>query len=439
MIWWLLPLSLAKDVQFVHLQETDQSLSPTAMADLEAHALALQAFFLQEFGVTFELAVPPVVHIVGQHDTAWYVNTPDGIHTDPRWYRLGNLRNEVFGALGLVSFDPQRRVVVYPAGRADGRVGSNFGGAFMDGDDLSCIATRGPTVPHDAQHPGGCLDHVAHELGHVFGLDHAGPNEDCMQQGFYDYAGGEKLCFFDDANRAAVRDDPDNVGWLPLGNGVTCGDQIWDCPARAAAGDCITQPALMLDECEASCDVCRGDLCLDQHPMCATWAALGECAANPSYMLVDCQASCGVCTTPCADADADRVCDAFDQCWGADPWGDANTNSVCDPLLAVEFVRAGQTTTLRLSRADPGASASLLMSTRGDGGPQRCVGPATLCTTLERPRVVARGVADAAGEVVWTIPAPRGAAPGAALWFQAAWAKGAVGDTSAVARLVVQP
>lgn len=435
----LISASFAKDVQLVYLQEADQPLSPTAMADLELQALELQAFYLQELGVTFELADPPVVHLVGQHDTDWYVNTPDGIHGDPRWYRLGNLRNEVYGALGLVDFDPERRVVVYPAGQVDGRVGANFGGAFMDGDDLRCIADRGPTVPYDVQYPAGCLDHVVHELGHVFGLGHTGPNDDCMRQGFYYHAGGEKTCFFDDTNRQTILDDPDNVGWLTLGNGVSCGDQLADCPVRAAAGECASDPALMLDECQAACDVCRGDLCYDEHPTCATWASVGECAANPGYMLVNCQVSCGVCSTPCADGDGDRVCDAYDQCWGSDPWGDVNTNGVCDPTFSAGSVQRGATATFRLGQVAPGADAWLLLSALGDAGPERCVGPATLCTTLVRPRVLARGVADPTGEVVWSVPVPAGAAPGTTLWFQAAWADGAVGDTSGVVEVVVQP
>ena len=438
-VWSLLSASFAKDVQFVYLQESDQPTSPTAMADIERQALELQAFFLQEFGRTFELAAPPVVHVQSQHDTAWFVNTPDGIHGDPRWYRLGNMRNEVYGALGLVSFDPDHRVVVYPTAQVDGRVGANFGGAFMDGDDLSCIATRGPTIPYDAIYPAGCLDHVAHELGHVFGLGHTGPNDDCMRQGFYDHAGGEKLCFFDDTNRQTVLTNPNNEGWLTIGNGVTCGDQLADCPVRAAQGQCATDPGLMLDECEAACDVCRGDLCFDEHPNCAMWASWGECAANPSYMLVNCQVSCGVCTTVCADADADRVCDAFDRCLGDDPLGDVNTNGVCDPALTASEVRPGASATFRLDHAAPGAVAWLLVSTAGDTAPPRCVGPATLCTPLVRPRALARSTVGPAGDLTWTIPVPAGVAPGTALWLQAAWADGAVGDTTPVATIVVQP
>jgi hypothetical protein len=330
-------------------------------------------------------------------------------------------------------------VVVVPAARFDGHVGANFGGAFMDGDDLACIADRGPTVPYDTIYPAGCLDHVAHEFGHVLGLGHTGPNDDCMRQGFYYHAGGERTCFLDDANRQEILDDPDNVGWLTIGNGVSCGDQLADCAVLAAAGECAADPALMLDECQAACDVCRGDVCNDEHPNCATWASWGECAANPGYMLVECQASCGVCTTPCADADGDRVCDAYDQCWGDDPWGDVNGNDVCDPSFEVGVARAGAPLVSRLGHGEPGGDAWLLMSTTGTGGPERCMGPAALCTTLRAPRVVARGVVGADGEVGWTLTVPATAPAGARVWLQGAWADGSIGDTSAVVEVVVQP
>jgi hypothetical protein len=112
------------------------------------------------------------------------VNTPDGIHGDPRWYRLGNIKTEVQAAFGVVDFDPDVRLSVYPVARFDGRVGANFGGAWMDGDDLSCIADNGETYPYDDLNPAHCLGHVVHELGHVFGLAHTGPNDDCMRWGF---------------------------------------------------------------------------------------------------------------------------------------------------------------------------------------------------------------------------------------------------------------
>lgn len=53
----------------------------------------------------------------------------------------------------------------------------------------------------------------AHEFGHVYGLGHTGPDQDCMRFGFYDAA---TMCRFSAANRAAVRNDPANVGWLDL-------------------------------------------------------------------------------------------------------------------------------------------------------------------------------------------------------------------------------
>lgn len=427
----------AKDVQFVYFQEQGEPYNAAHVADLEQHAYALQAFFLQELGVTFELATPVVAHVSGLHDSLWYLTTPDGIHSDPRWYRLGNLKTEVYAALGLVDFDPERRVVVYPTTRIDGHVGANFGGAWMDGDDLSCIASNGETYPYPDLTPAHCLGHMAHEVGHVFGLSHTGPADDCMRWGFYDTTGGARMCFFDDANRQSVRDFDAARGWLTLGGGVSCGDQDASCAVLAAAGSCPTDPALR-DLCEASCEVCWGDVCRDEHPSCAAWAAAGECAANPGYMLPTCGVSCGVCTEDCDDADQDRVCDAYDQCEGNDALGDADLDGWCEPLLMVEGLTAGGAATLTVRGARPGSAVVFLASATGASAAPQCHPAAPVCTRLQGRRVLGAAVADAAGQASWEQPIPAGLA-GRALWFQGAWVQGAAGEISAVVQGLVAP
>jgi hypothetical protein len=96
---------------------------------------------------------------------------------------LGNMKKEVYATLGINDFDPYHRVVNFPIGRYQGRVAANFGGAWMDGDDLTCIVDGGFTFEFSCD-PMHCLGTLLHEFGHVLGLEHTGPEEDCMFVGF---------------------------------------------------------------------------------------------------------------------------------------------------------------------------------------------------------------------------------------------------------------
>lgn len=213
-----------KVVRFVYFVEAGETMREEVRRAIEGQAVDLQRYWYQQFGGTFQLDDPVVTVIEGDNDAAWYDTTPDGIHTDPRWYRLGNISTEVRSKLGTVD----SRFVTYPATTvAEPRVGVNFGGAWMDGDDALCILGETSSFPYPDGNDAHCLGHVAHELGHVFGLDHVGPADDCMQFGFYD---AEVLCRFSADNRDAVRNDPANVGWLDVDLGL----ELDPDPAQAA-------------------------------------------------------------------------------------------------------------------------------------------------------------------------------------------------------------
>ncbi|MCP3989190.1 MAG: hypothetical protein GY724_08955 [Actinomycetia bacterium] len=199
-------------LRFVYFIEADESTDPEAIALIDQQAVELQQFWYDQFGGTFHLPVGGVDVVYGQHPAQWYDEEPNG--DDPRWYRLMNIRAEVRAGLGLQPGDDVR-MVAYPSARIDGRVGANrYGGAWMDGDDLTCVSGEVETIPYSLDYPASCLATVAHELGHVYGLGHLGEDADCMQFGFYTYVIGNDRCSFSAENREMVVSDPNNSGWL---------------------------------------------------------------------------------------------------------------------------------------------------------------------------------------------------------------------------------
>ncbi|MEL7157112.1 MAG: hypothetical protein AAFN30_10985, partial [Actinomycetota bacterium] len=127
---------------------------------------------------------------------------------------LLNIQDEVRAKLGIGDRD-DARMIVYPATRLDGRVGAiRYAGAWMDGDDVSCIDGSTATIPYAADYPANCLMTVAHELGHVYGLGHAGEDAHCMQFGFYRYVNDTRNCDFSPRSRQSVIGDERNAGWL---------------------------------------------------------------------------------------------------------------------------------------------------------------------------------------------------------------------------------
>ncbi len=199
-------------LRFVYFVEADQEFDPAAVDAIERQAQALQRYWYDQFGGTFHLPAGGVEVVYGRHPAQWYEATPNG--ADERWYRLLNIRDEM--AQAGVAFDGSgARVITFPNARIDGRVGANrYEGAWMDGDDISCIDGIVETTPYSADFPADCLATLAHEVGHVYGLGHSGAESDCMQYGFYRYATAEGICDFSPEHVAQVVSDDRNVGWL---------------------------------------------------------------------------------------------------------------------------------------------------------------------------------------------------------------------------------
>jgi len=202
-------------MRFVYFVESDQTFDPADIELIEQQSVALQQFWFDQFGGTFFLPTGGVEVVFGDNPAAWYDEQEIG--DDSRWYRLMNIQAEVQSKLGIDWAD-EVRLVTYPRARIDGRVGANrYSGAWMDGDDLSCISGRVSTVPYSIDFPANCLATVAHEMGHVYGLGHVGAETDCMQFGFYTYlsqADDNAVCRFSPENRRLIIDDERNIGWL---------------------------------------------------------------------------------------------------------------------------------------------------------------------------------------------------------------------------------
>lgn len=203
-------------VRFVYFIEQGESFDQARYDAIIEQAFNMQQYWYEQFDGTFYLYNNIVDVIYADHEPNWYLTQNDGIHGDQRWYRLGNIKNEVFRKLDINNFDSQVRVVNYPTTRSDGKVGANFGGAWMDGDDLGCLVgeNNGFNYPYPDGIAAHCAGHVAHEFGHVFGLEHSGPDNDCMQWGFYDYLNSGQMCDFFEDNRNIVKNRSQNQPFL---------------------------------------------------------------------------------------------------------------------------------------------------------------------------------------------------------------------------------
>lgn len=202
-------------VRFIYFIEKGQAFEPAVFDALKAHAFALQQYWYEQFGGTFYLYDQVVDVMYADHDDEWYVTTPD-FQDDERWFRLGNIRDEVYDKLDIQINDPKVRVINYPTTQHNGRVGAGYGGAWMDGDDLRCLIgeNNGYNFPFDDGTAAHCMGHVAHEFGHLYGLQHTGLDDDCMQFGFYDYSTQGRMCSFGKENRQTVKSHAASAAFL---------------------------------------------------------------------------------------------------------------------------------------------------------------------------------------------------------------------------------
>ena len=88
------------------------------------------------------------------------------------------------------------------------------------------------------------------------------------------------------------------------------------------------------------------------------------------------------------------------------------------PRLSLDDIGARRVL-LHSNGGTPGAAAGLLLSLVGPGAGPCPVALGGACAGLLQPRVLATASVDTNGQVVWTVPVPAGARPGARVWMQA--------------------
>ncbi|CAN8066530.1 unnamed protein product [Agarophyton chilense] len=93
-----------------------------------------------------------------------------------------------------------------------------------------------------------CGAHELHEMGHIFGLEHNGPENDCMQLGFYKSdAPNGGFCDFSESNRAIVRQKTSD--WLIL-------DRLDDTPECQYMNACDTSMNIRVQAGNVFADSC---------------------------------------------------------------------------------------------------------------------------------------------------------------------------------------
>ncbi|MGQ4389470.1 hypothetical protein [Streptomyces sp. SAS_270] len=182
-VFWLKPSDVAFDQRY-----------PDGITGVMKEA---QRFYRQELGVTFRLNTPAVEVVNGDHQRAWYENTPNG--DDRYWWVVFNMQQELLAKFGLGAPDPRWLCVGEISAEGEGSGGGGGGG---------WVVLSG----HDADAPpgtGGAMNRwyggMVHELGHALGLpDSTHTDGTPMSASFYDYPN----CHFSQDQKNRIRSGP---------------------------------------------------------------------------------------------------------------------------------------------------------------------------------------------------------------------------------------
>jgi hypothetical protein len=180
-VFWLKPSDVAFDQRY-----------PDGIAGVMNEA---RRFYQQELGVTFTLNNPVVEVVEGQHERAWYENTPNG--NEPYWWVVFNMQQELLARFGLRAPDSRwlcvGEISAEKAGVSGG--GGGNGWVILSGHDADGAA--GINGPMNRWYGG-----MVHELGHGFGLpDSTSTDGTPMSASFYNYPN----CHFNQQQKNGIR------------------------------------------------------------------------------------------------------------------------------------------------------------------------------------------------------------------------------------------
>ena len=180
-VFWLRPTDVASDQRYT-----------TGIAGVMQES---QRYYRQELGVTFRLNNPVVEEVLGEHDRAWYENTPNG--NEPYWWVVFNMQQELLRRFGLRAPDSRwlcvGEISAEKAGVSGGGGGSGW--VILSGHDADGAA--GINGPMNRWYGG-----MVHELGHAFGLpDSTSTDGTPMSASFYDYPN----CHFSQRQKDGIR------------------------------------------------------------------------------------------------------------------------------------------------------------------------------------------------------------------------------------------
>ena len=183
-VYWLRPTDVAYDQRY-----------PDGIAGVMQEA---QRFYKQELGKTFTINNPVVEVVAGEHDAAWYENTPNG--DDQYWWVVFNMQQELMRRLSLNAPDSRWINVGEISAEKPNVSGGGGGGGWVILSGHDADGAAGINGPMNRWYGG-----MVHELGHAFGLpDSTYTDGTPMSASLYDYPN----CHFNQTQKNGILNGP---------------------------------------------------------------------------------------------------------------------------------------------------------------------------------------------------------------------------------------
>jgi hypothetical protein len=159
----------AKSVRMVYLVPSDKIPNSAYKRAIETAIMNVQQWYLQKVGLTFTLSNPVVEVVRSTHPASWFNTESTFWKETPQFWFNANTITDVKNLYGP-SFNQEKFIwVVYVD--AKGETGAGGGGmATLPEHDILGVSGLHPIEKQIPRWHGG----LAHEIGHAFGLSHAG-------------------------------------------------------------------------------------------------------------------------------------------------------------------------------------------------------------------------------------------------------------------------